>query len=858
MDHFRIVLVDKIDSNTELKFFKINEDYPHQIIPVLISNSSFIKQTWLNIIANSSNVQLNSNLQTQVSLMDYLTDKIEKKLLTDYHNIYNYQDNSELYQINFNNNNEIKQYIKYSENLNDIVGESLDVDITFSKGYTNNLKDTIIKNSLIILFILKNFYPSEDNIFTFFRKYKVLAENIVDNQTIINQFNSLSEWNNNLKIFEDTTIKDINLNLPLLDRFKELYFLAETRINNKILEIKLNQIDSIWKELRVITKLFREDIGNVQTNINFDTLEEYSNKLKIVIDQYSDIENIKNYSVDLFNTYPLILLYFFNKVDYLKPVTNTQFLKWFRNKLTNYFYLRYKRVSSFTDPLSTINGLNFYLNIDMEHYIKSSDIRDYLEKTFNNRSYYGLVRFNREIEDSIYTPITLSKTSFSSVLSSGISTIDTSSNLFELKQFNTYPFLSSEYDTSNNYITINDSNKVIVFDKNQDYKINHSDILYQVINISKIEEELAFSESTTIKYLCELEENVNLNPLADIKLLETLTTTIPYIDDISDTSSNNFDVTKIYDKNLGFDLYFSGERTIQLIGFEISYVKETYLRYTKDNDYIRKKILITDTSDGNYYDLEYYDDNDITKIVLPELTHFDFDTVELETYYLPITEITIDDADCYDPDNDTFGEANTLSEHYPYIYIKSSDFPEISTLSSLYNINGVFGLVESYSNTNNPDVDIKITFKETENREDIGTSITVNLYDNNYLPNLISLNSIDTSGVNPPGDIMDYFIQTPMIIQMKNSNNLPVFIFHNLPYFISDQNDTSRGVTREIFLNNVQIDIFKEITSSQLNRTNTELVSSGYDQTIASLKTDELNVVFKSRDLIKKGSIKFI
>ena len=133
-------------------------------------------------------------------------------------------------------------------------------------------------------------------------------------------------------------------------------------------------------------------------------------------------------------------------------------------------------------------------------------------------------------------------------------------------------------------------------------------------------------------------------------------------------------------------------------------------------------------------------------------------SLRIQFYYLPITQITIDDADCYDPDNDTFGEANTLSEHYPYIYIKSSDFPQISSLSSLYNQNNVFGLVESYSNTNNPDVDIKITFKEIETRTDIGTSIIVNLYDNNYFPNLINLNSIDTSGVNPTGDIMDYFI----------------------------------------------------------------------------------------------------
>ena len=57
--------------------------------------------------------------------------------------------------------------------------------------------------------------------------------------------------------------------------------------------------------------------------------------------------------------------------------------------------------------------------------------------------------------------------------------------------------------------------------------------------------------------------------------------------------------------------------------------------------------------------------------------------------------------------------------------------------------------------------------------------IDINIMDNSYLPNLYNYTSLNPN----VSTVMDYMVQKPFIIQMKNNNNIPIYCLANIPKY---------------------------------------------------------------------------
>ena len=133
---------------------------------------------------------------------------MEESLYIDYNHFNNTKPNIKLYQINFTSGDEliteIKRYLDYINNIS-VSNIGLDIDISYDYANLKNLTvnktllDTLTYNSYILYNIIKQMYPDKtydtskyDNIFTFWKKYTLTYENIIDDAYQIEDFNSNS------------------------------------------------------------------------------------------------------------------------------------------------------------------------------------------------------------------------------------------------------------------------------------------------------------------------------------------------------------------------------------------------------------------------------------------------------------------------------------------------------------------------------------------------------------------------------------------------------------------------------------------------------------------------------------------
>ena len=573
---FVLELAEKLDPNTSINFLRLQDSSINNIIPVLITNTNWLKQLWLDQLSNSSNVQLNKNLLTQFSFMNFLSEKIEKKLFFNYHNLYNLENDRNYYQINFENNtiNELKQYLSYLEDPTIVTDYGLDLDISYKYALSNDLdtndvlKNTLLEQAYVLYYILLNLYPNKDHIYTFFRYYGIRDNNEVNKNILYNNFNLKEEWTNKLNTFRDETIIDTEMKLPLLDKFKEYYYRAEKTIKTYILDLDLNNHENTWKFIRTQTLIFKSIIGGNSTyydwisdvsRINTPTINDFNITLELITKTYEEFSNIENYPVDLFNLYPIILLYFEENVKKLN-LDDSQFINWYRKKMTNFYYMRYKRISNFNGITSNFNGLVNYFNLDTEHYMTSDNLKEYLEEVMDNRSYICFAHLNRELEDTSglgITPYELTESTLTNYDTSGTADLSGNglfkNNFFELKVKNTYLIDLDNYSIISNIIKINDVNTLIKYDKRAEYTIIVDDILYKVTKIVKVEEKINFTDNKINVYYCTLENSVSFT--TDIKLLEIIQRSIPLIKEPVSYSTNDFVSYDIYNKTTNNNLF---------------------------------------------------------------------------------------------------------------------------------------------------------------------------------------------------------------------------------------------------------------------------------------------------------------
>jgi hypothetical protein len=193
----------------------------------------------------------------------------------------------------------------------------------------------------------------------------------------------------------------------------------------------------------------------------------------------------------------------------------------------------------------------------------------------------------------------------------------------------------------------------------------------------------------------------------------------------------------------------------------------------------------------------------------------DYNNVYMDIIKLPAYQIEITDSDCI----------YEISQTFPYIYLDktSTVYTQYSSIISTLN---TFTLVDTKNISMRiediTDDYIKFYIIDTAIKS---SPLTVNIYNNSYLPNIYSYTSLSNTNISINGDFM---FQQPIIFkQYSKDENIPTYIFYNIP----DNSKLKYYSSSEMFLNDIKINEIISLSSNQLNRDliTDELISTSYD-----------------------------
>lgn len=371
-------------------------------------------------------------LMDKKKFSNWFTEKYENYFILEYQNLFNTKLNKNLYNINFDNNNEVKKYISFLYKVFDeefYTNNSLDADYSFNSvinddTYTFDQKKTIILNSVLynsrfLYYLLKNIYDFNNNYTYFFNKNKITEDNIVFGTGT----KSVDEiiWKDFIEKFELEAFEneDNTLLLPYID-FKNKVDIVKSDIENRWNALKLvdslnvSQVPLIFSiiytfldrylnykthETLNFKNLFDTETSYLETlNTNFNNFSglnfesDDTSSLFYSVGNYLDVNFLYSYIVyrltDLFETSQ----YFEN--IYGTSEKNVQFIYWFRNKIANMVFIRFMNlVNSGQYPdFSVLGGnrelINFFLTFRFDSIITLDEIRLEFIKLMYNKSYF--------------------------------------------------------------------------------------------------------------------------------------------------------------------------------------------------------------------------------------------------------------------------------------------------------------------------------------------------------------------------------------------------------------------------------------------------------------------------------------
>jgi hypothetical protein len=505
-------IITEMDLDQYVSFYMIQDNNISPLISALRINSSYWEQYWLDILSVSSDIMVFNSLYTL--LYDY-----SKLYLMLKQNIYNnYYINTflsintkyfnfaytikDLYDI-FGNPiimTETERYLEYI-NTNNVTQLStlFDIDVTYNFCKYNLLnfnkyQYNTLYNSLVINLILNMIYSGINTNFTFWKKYDVNSSNIINNNIIVNDNNTVNEWLTQLSSNIDIYLNTSTLNNIILNKFIQLYNFCETEISSLYSDLSFNNTANLYIKLKVIFNRFYQ-IPNMQLNFNdYNMITNYDNDniitdynndnyeylLKNEQNNYSKLNNlysdlskneIANLSpVDLKYIYVIIAIEIANNT--YKTYQNNllsrglqSFIVLWRNTIMNRLYQRFiDNNTLFKNVMNNTTNANSFSRY-MLFYNSITPTNDISFKDFNN-SYYEMFYKN-----SFFTSINLDN---NDLLKFNENTYMVNKTLTSNGNFNKLS-IRNKYTYTNNINKINNFNYVLLDDFNYDTTNN---ILY--------------------------------------------------------------------------------------------------------------------------------------------------------------------------------------------------------------------------------------------------------------------------------------------------------------------------------------------------------------------------------------------
>ena len=283
-----------------LFLYQIADDKTNSFISILRVSSNFFEQYWLELINNSSDVDMINKLITLKNQYSKIYKLIKNRIYNLYWNknynqvgeyTYGYnKKNLEYFNFSFEDGvddtpqgrgniiyqSETERYFEYVSSLDyatNNISKYYDIDITYKYCLDNFLifsdyRDQVLqKNSIILLIILNILYSSNDIIYTFWKKYDTSDNNSIRLDTNITNTNFNNEWNVNLNNYLLNNFNTTEIKNYIYDIFKKKYFAVEQQINNIFNNISLLEPIKIYVKLKTILSRFYK-VPYKQLNFN--------------------------------------------------------------------------------------------------------------------------------------------------------------------------------------------------------------------------------------------------------------------------------------------------------------------------------------------------------------------------------------------------------------------------------------------------------------------------------------------------------------------------------------------------------------------------------------------------------------
>ena len=428
-------LLSTQDYGILVDIFQLKDSKLNQVLPILRLNFSKWAEFWLKIMDSqitSYNFNYFTNIVSQLSIVQDLRKKLELILFDGYVNYNVFEENSKY--MNFKN--EIIDFITYNTKM--ITNPIYDTDFAINYAISNTLNIDTYKlnalkfNSLFYLFILQSLYPvftTRVKTFTFWKKYQLGLNNIVDSTVIISSNNYFLEWNKRFNFYKETSYGNYEkLELEIYETFLKKYSLCEQNILYLFNSIQINNKEKIWCILKSFYNQFTDNntnkicfddhfstgssaiyLNNTIENLfqnTYSTLLTKSN-LNATWSTFDDPSYIQ--PVDLATIYPYLAYKYIDIIINANDFNDYHFMIMWRNKITIAIFFRLANnldnynlektednslqntFLELNDSGQTNKRLTFYHNINLNRNIKLDNIRNEMNNLFFSDSFYGTI-----------------------------------------------------------------------------------------------------------------------------------------------------------------------------------------------------------------------------------------------------------------------------------------------------------------------------------------------------------------------------------------------------------------------------------------------------------------------------------